>query len=98
MLTTLSLTHADGYATTQVPQFESFDERHWYDFWEANLGQPVTPKGQLYDGREGLYIREFTNGWAVYNHSGSEQEITLMELAVGVASGVEGKYAHATQP
>ena len=90
LLTTLSLTHADGYATTQVPQFEGFDERHWYDFWEANLGQPVTPKGQLYNSREGLYIREFTNGWAVYNHSGSEQEITLMELAVGVASGVEG--------
>ena len=42
----------------------------------------------MYDGREGLYIREFTNGWAVYNHSGSPQVITLPEEAQGVASGL----------
>ncbi len=88
VLTTLSLTFADGYSVTQLA-YERFDERHWYDFWKADLGQPVGAKRQLYDNREGLYIREFTNGWAVYNHSGSEQEITLPELAVGVASRLE---------
>ena len=41
----------------------------------------------MYDGREGLYIREFTNGWAVYNHSGAPQLITLPEEVQGVASG-----------
>ncbi len=48
-------------------------------------------KAQLYDDDvPGLFIREFTNGWAVYNHSGSEQDIILPELAVGVERGVEG--------
>ena len=89
VLTTLSLTFADGYSTTQL-EYERFDERHWYDFWKADLGQPVGAKRQLYDHREGLYMREFTNGWAVYNHSGSEQEITLPELSVGVSSRLEG--------
>ena len=88
LLTTLSLTHADGYSTTQLPVYERFDERHWYDFWKADLGQPVGAKGQLYDNREGLYIREFTNGWAVYNHSGEAQIITLPEEVQGVASGL----------
>ena len=89
-LTTLSLTHSDGY----VLYTESFFSENptgniWYDFWDADLGQPVGEKQQLYQGTEGLYIREFTNGWAVYNHSGAEQTIMLPELASGVASGVE---------
>ena len=45
-------------------------------------------KAQVYDGRDGLYMREFTNGWAVYNHSGSPQVIRLPEEAQGVASGL----------
>ena len=85
-LTTLSLTHANGYV--------SFDQHrpdnttgHWsYDFWDADLGQPVGGKAQTYEGRDGLYIREFTNGWAVYNHSGEAQVITLPEEVQGVAS------------
>ena len=88
-LTTLTLTHSDGYLTFN-------DERPtrwyhwWYDFWDADLGRPVGEKGQVYQGTEGLYIREFTNGWAVYNHSGAEQTVTLPELTTGVASGLEG--------
>ena len=90
-LTALSLTHSDGY----VLYTESFFSENptgniWYDFWDADLGQPVSAKGQLYQETEGLYIREFTNGWAAYNHSGAEQTITLSELASGVASGLEG--------
>ena len=44
---------------------ESHDHTHqhyWYDFWDADLDQPVSEKGQLYGGRDGLFIREFTNG------------------------------------
>ena len=63
---------------------------YWYDFWDADLGRPVGEKAQLYENREGLYIREFTNGWAVYNHSGSAQVITLPEEAQGVASNLAG--------
>ena len=85
--TTLSLTHSDGYV---VFCFENHDEKYWYDFWDADLGRPVGPKSRLYDEDiPGLYLREFTNGWAAYNHSGSEQQITLPELAVGVASRLE---------
>ena len=85
--TTLSLTHSDGYTLFT----DGIQHRHmWYDFWDADLGRPVGEKGELYQETEGLYIREFTNGWAVYNNSGSEQEITLPELTVGVASSLEG--------
>ncbi len=86
--TTMSLTHSDGYVLFAVGYY---NHHYWYDFWDADLGQPVGPKSQLYDEDiPGLYIREYTNGWAVYNHSGSEQQITLPEFAVGVASRLEG--------
>ena len=87
-LTTLSLTFSNGYVVFSEPELHT---HYWYDFWDADLGQPVGPKTQLYDEDiPGLYIREFTNGWAVYNHSGQSQEITLLEFVTGVASGVEG--------
>ena len=83
-ITALYLTHSDGYV-----QFKLGDgpEHYWYDFWDADLGRPVGPKSQLYQETDGLYIREFTNGWAVYNHSGAAQVITLPEEVQGVASG-----------
>ena len=34
-----------------------------------------------------MYIREFTNGWAVYNRSGQPQAISLPQLTTGVSSG-----------
>ena len=61
---------------------------YWYDFWDADLGPPIGKKGQLYLNREGLLIREFTNGWVVYNRSGKEQKIRLPASATGVASGI----------
>ena len=85
-ITTLSLTHSDGYVVYTIP---GTWKHYWYDFWDADLGQPVGEKGQLYQETDGLYIREFTNGWAVYNHSGAEQTVTLPELASGVAGGLE---------
>ena len=87
--TTLSLTHSDGYILfTKGPDS---NHHYWYDFWGADLGRPVGEKRQFYDEKiPGLYIREFTNGWAVYNHSGAAQVITLPEEAQGVASGLAG--------
>ena len=61
---------------------------YWYDFWDVDLGQPVGGKGQLYRGRNGLFIREFTNGWVVYNRSGKEQQVQLPMQATGVASRI----------
>ena len=74
----------------------------WLDFWSAPLGRPmggdetkgqpyVTPKGVAI---EGLFIREFTNGWAVYNRSGKERKIYLPEKVSAVVSGVENKHWH----
>ena len=85
--TTLNLTHSDGY----VGFVSRVDHRtYWYDFWDADLGRSIGPKATLYNDKiPHLFIREFTNGWAVYNHSGAEQTITLPELASGVASGLE---------
>ena len=89
-MTALNLTHSDGYMRFYSPI--TLDGGHlWFDFWDADLGQPRREeKAQLYDEDiSGLYIREYTNGWAVYNRSGETQEITLPELVTSVATGVE---------
>ncbi len=89
--TTLSLTFSDGYVL-YIRRFLDGVHQHWhywYDFWDADLGRPIGEKFTLYnDEIPGLYIREYTNGWAVYNHSGASQVITLPEEAQGVASGI----------
>ena len=88
VFTTMSLTHSDGY----VLYTDGIQHSHyWYDFWDADLGRPVGEKGVQYENREGLFIREFTNGWAVYNRSGETQQIRLSEEAIGVESGERGK-------
>ena len=94
-----SLTHTHHYLiweghSSEHAQGKLHDHAHqhyWYDFWDADLGQPVGGKGQLYGGRDGLFIREFTNGWAVYNRSRNAQKIQLPESATGVASGITGR-------
>ena len=63
-------------------------DHYWYAFWDADLGTPIGEKGQLYHNRDGLYIREFTNGWVVYNRSGKEQQIQFSEKVKGIASGL----------
>ena len=89
VLLTLSLTHANGYAVYQT--HAGFGASAWIDLFDADLGRPVGPKAALYDEHiPGLYIREFTNGWAVYNHSGEVQVIALPEEMQGVSSGMIG--------
>ena len=85
--TTLSLTHSDGYVLFNDGIGHS---HYWYDFWDADLGRPIGAKGQLYQETDGLYIREFTYGWAVYNHSGAQQVVTLPEEVQAVAGGWAG--------
>jgi len=92
VFTTLSLTHSDGYSL--IIKGRSLGElwyshaHYWYDFWDADLGQPVGSKYQLYQDIAGLYIREFTNGWAVYNRSGKAQQIEFPEKVSSVTSGL----------
>ena len=87
LFTTMGLTHSDGY----VLYNDGIQHGHyWYDFWDADLGRPVGEKRVQYENRDRLFIREFTNGWAVYNRSGETQQIQLSEEATGVESGERG--------
>ena len=84
LFTTMSLTCSDGYVVYTTGRW--FQEHIWYPFWDADLGQPVGPTAQRYqEDVEGLYIREFTNGWAVYNRSGQAQTVTLPSSATSVS-------------
>ncbi len=95
VFTTMSLTHSDGYVLFKTGKTGTLDHEHiWYDFWDADLGYPVGEKAQLYEKRKGLFIREFTNGWAVYNRSGKPQDIQLPEEVSGWSSGVKNKRWH----
>ena len=88
--TTLTLTHSNGYimivGQNKLP--------YWYPFFDAPLGRPIGEKGQLYEAIDGLFIREFTGGWAVYNRSGKAQEIELPQEVSGWDSGVEHQRRH----
>ena len=83
VFTTMSLTHSDGYVLYGM---DNTHQHIWYDFWDADLGRPIGPKALQYQNIEGLFIREFTNGWAVYNRSGNEQSITLPSPATSVSN------------
>ena len=90
VFTTLTLTHSDGYVLYGVEDIDRTKDRIWYDFYDAPLGRPVSgaeTKGQPYDNRDGVFIREFTNGWAVYNRSGKAQQIEFTGNTMGVSSG-----------
>ena len=83
LFTTMSLTLSDGY----VLYTRGDSHQHiWYDFWDADLGHPIGSKAQHHQDIDGLFIREFTNGWAVYNRSGKNQPITLPRSSIGVSS------------
>ena len=92
--------HADDHA--QGNRHSHQNTKYWYDFYDAPLGRPIgsdETKGVLYETPkgatiEGLFIREYTNGWAVYNRSGKARMIQLPEKVSGVASGVENKRWH----
>ena len=66
-------------------------DHYWYDFWNADLGKPIEEKGQRHQNREGLFIRAFSNGWAVYNRSGQAQRVAFSEVTRGVASGAAAR-------
>ena len=87
--------HSEEHARGQKHDHQH--QHYWYRFYEAPLGHPVggdETKAQFYENREGLFIREFTNGWAVYNRSGAAQEIELPQEVSGWSSGVEDQRRH----
>ncbi len=93
LFTTMGLTHSDGYINVHYhsqswQRWGDVAANHWYDFYDADLGTPIGETAQRCDDCEGLFVREFTNGWAVYNRSGKAQTIQLPVKATGVASGI----------
>lgn len=89
MITTLSLTHSDGYVLfgddNAIPTPDHL--HNWYDFWDVDLGQPIQERAVQYQGVEGLFVRAFEKGWVVYNRSGSQQIVAFDDSTVGVNSG-----------
>ncbi len=89
LFTTMSLTLSNGYSlyTIGTKNGQKGYQKHiWHPFWDADLGQPIGPITQRYQDIEGLYIREFTNGWAVYNRSRTEQAILLPQPTIAMSS------------
>lgn len=85
LFTTLSLTHSNGAVL-----YSHSNRRHdWHPFWAVDIGKPVSPKSQQVEGqgRFGCFIREFENGWAVYNRSRKTQVIELPSVATAVSTG-----------
>ena len=86
--TTMSFIFSDGYVLYTIG---GHSHRHyWYSFWDTDIGQPIGSTTQPHENIEGLYVREFTNGWAVYNRSGTAQTISLPQSVTGVSSGKHG--------
>ena len=93
LFTTMGLTHSDGYINVHYHsqswrRWGDVAANYWYDFYDADLGKPIGETAQHCDDCEGLFVREFTNGWAVYNRSGKAQTLQLPVKATGVASGI----------
>lgn len=57
-----------------------------HSFWDADLGRPIGTTAQQHQNIDGLFIRDFTNGWAVYNRGGKEQTITLPILTTSISN------------
>ena len=87
MITTLSLTHSDGYVLfgddNAIPAPDHL--HNWYDFWDADLGQPIQEKAVQYQGIQGLFIRAFEKGWVVYNRSGTKQIVAFDTPVTGTS-------------
>ena len=87
MITTLSLTHSDGYVLfgddNAIPAPDHL--HNWYDFYDADLGQPIQDRAVQYRAITGLFIRAFENGWAVYNRSGTARTVTFDEPVIAVS-------------
>ena len=83
MITALSLTHSDGYVLfgddNAIPAPDHL--HNWYDFWNADLGQPIQERAVEYQGVTGLFLREFENGWVVYTVAAAREPLLLMHLS-----------------
>lgn len=100
--TTSSLIHLFDPSNGFFPFLDISESKlhSWNIFWsDQSLGTPVGKKGEQYrdvtgNVIQGLFIREFEEGWVVHNRSGQSQQIRLPERCNGWSSGVENKHWH----
>jgi len=86
-VTTLCLTHSDGYSLFSDPNpLPTGDHRHnWYPFWTKSLGKPVSAG---VTATNGTVWREFENGAAVYNPMGNGTvTVQFDDVRTSVATG-----------
>lgn len=82
LFTTMSLTLSNGYVA--YPRAQRGSDHMYYPFQDVDLGQPVSDMAHNYQDIDGLYIREFTNGWAIYNRTVEDQTVQLPSEALSV--------------
>lgn len=78
----------DGHSLEDKNDHDHTHQKYWYDLYDVDLGRPVGAKAQTYERIDGLFIREFTHGWAVYNRSGREQVIEFGTHVSGTSSEI----------
>ena len=70
-VTTLGLTHSDGYVLYADPNpLKTPDHLHsWYSFWNTKLGQALH---ECENRPDGAYSREYASGTVIYNPNGNQ--------------------------
>ena len=89
-VTTLTLTHSNGYALYADPNpLKTPDHFHdWYSFWDVDLGKPIDKR---IDREDGSTLREFEHGTVVYNHYGNTAvDVTFNETRKRASDGTVG--------
>ncbi|NRA36665.1 MAG: hypothetical protein HRU15_00860, partial [Planctomycetes bacterium] len=91
--TAMSLVHSDGYVLFADDNAMPISDHlhNWYDFWDIDLGTPVGVKSQMHKNIDGLFMREYTNGWVVYNRSGLNRAISFTSTVTEAFAGGQGK-------
>ena len=91
LVTAQTLIMSNGYTLfSDDNRMPSWDHLHnWYDLWDLDFGRPVSKTNRTYHGVKGLFIREFDNGWVIYNRSGRSQTIDF-EVPVFTVGGEMG--------
>lgn len=97
LVTALSLTHSNGYSLFADPNILPVPDHlhNWYDFYDADLGVPKQKRKKAVEGRA---IREFTNGFAVYNSQDNPYRVEFKMPVKDVVSGLISRvhYVEAT--
>jgi hypothetical protein len=91
-VTTLSLTHSNGYVLYGDPNpLPTPDHLHdWYRFWNKGLGRPISPMGRPVPG--GAFRRDFEHGTVIFNPpSNRPVHVAFAQERLSEATGRRGR-------